>query len=35
VSIDTQGNNLFAENSALYASRREACMKPVIDFLRL
>jgi L(+)-tartrate dehydratase beta subunit len=23
VSIDTQGNNLFAENSAFYASRRE------------
>jgi len=33
VSIDTQGNNLFAENAALYASRKMACMKPIIDSL--
>jgi len=33
VSIDTQGNNLFAENTALYASRKPACMKPIIDSL--
>jgi L(+)-tartrate dehydratase beta subunit len=31
VSIDTRGNNLFAENAALYASRREACMQPVLE----
>jgi len=34
VSIDTQGNNLFAENAALYASRKAACMKPIIDSLK-
>jgi len=34
VSIDTQGNNLFAENTALYASRKPACMKPIIDSLK-
>jgi L(+)-tartrate dehydratase beta subunit len=33
VSIDAQGNNLFAENAALYASRKPACMKPIIDSL--
>jgi len=33
VSIDTQGTNLFAENAALYASRKPACMKPIIDSL--
>ena len=33
VSIDTQGNNLFAENTAHYASRREACMAPVTERL--
>ncbi|MDR0300951.1 MAG: L(+)-tartrate dehydratase subunit beta [Treponema sp.] len=27
VSIDTNGNNLFAENSAYFASRRKECMK--------
>jgi L(+)-tartrate dehydratase beta subunit len=34
VSIDTKGNNLFAENAALYASRKAACMKPIIDSLK-
>ncbi|MDR2716675.1 MAG: L(+)-tartrate dehydratase subunit beta [Treponema sp.] len=34
VSIDTKGNNLFAENAALYASRKTACMKPVIESLK-
>jgi L(+)-tartrate dehydratase beta subunit len=34
VSIDAQGNNLFAENAALYASRKPACMKPIIDSLK-
>jgi len=34
VSIDTQGNNLFAENTALYASRKAACMKPIIESLK-
>jgi len=34
VSIDAQGNNLFAENAALYASRKAACMKPIIDSLK-
>jgi L(+)-tartrate dehydratase beta subunit len=34
VSIDTQGNNLFAENTAYYASRREACMAPVTESLK-
>ena len=27
VSIDTEGNNLFAENSAYYAERRKECVK--------
>jgi L(+)-tartrate dehydratase beta subunit len=30
VSIDTEGNNLFAGNKALYDSRKEACMAPII-----
>jgi len=34
VSIDAQGNNLFAENTALYASRKPACMKPIIESLK-
>ena len=34
VSIDTQGNNLFAENAAYYASRRDACMTPLVESLR-
>jgi L(+)-tartrate dehydratase beta subunit len=33
VSIDTKGNNMFAENTALYASNKAACMKPVTDWL--
>jgi L(+)-tartrate dehydratase beta subunit len=31
VSIDTHGNNLFVENKRRYASRKEACMAPIID----
>jgi L(+)-tartrate dehydratase beta subunit len=34
VSIDSQGNNLFGENAAFFASRREACMKPIFAHLR-
>jgi L(+)-tartrate dehydratase beta subunit len=34
VSIDTQGNNIFAENAALYASHKAVCMKPIIESLR-
>jgi L(+)-tartrate dehydratase beta subunit len=34
VSIDTQGNNMFAENAALYTSRKTACMKPIIESLK-
>jgi L(+)-tartrate dehydratase beta subunit len=34
VSIDTQGNNLFAENAARYTARKDACMKPLIEQLR-
>jgi len=30
VSIDTEGNNMFAENAAYYASRKGDCMKPII-----
>jgi L(+)-tartrate dehydratase beta subunit len=30
VSIDSLGNNLFAENAAHYASRREACMSSIL-----
>jgi L(+)-tartrate dehydratase beta subunit len=33
VSIDTRGNNLFAENSSYYASRMDSAMKPVLDYL--
>jgi L(+)-tartrate dehydratase beta subunit len=31
VSIDTQGNNLFAENSAFYASRKNECAKKIME----
>jgi len=31
VSIDTRGANLFAENSVRYASRKEACMQPIVN----
>jgi L(+)-tartrate dehydratase beta subunit len=34
VSIDARGNNMFAENAALYASRKEACMKPIMESLK-
>jgi L(+)-tartrate dehydratase beta subunit len=34
VSIDTRGKNLFAENAAYYASRRGACMAPLVESLR-
>jgi L(+)-tartrate dehydratase beta subunit len=34
VSIDTRGNNLFAENAAHYAGCRDACMGPVIGYVR-
>jgi L(+)-tartrate dehydratase beta subunit len=34
VSIDTEGNNMFAENSAYYASRKDACMKPIFEGLK-
>jgi L(+)-tartrate dehydratase beta subunit len=30
VSIDSQGNNLFEENAAFFASCREACMMPIL-----
>jgi L(+)-tartrate dehydratase beta subunit len=33
VSIDTGGNNLFAENSSYYASRMDSAMKPVLEYL--
>jgi L(+)-tartrate dehydratase beta subunit len=33
VSIDAQGNSLFAENAAYYESRKEACMANIKDFL--
>jgi L(+)-tartrate dehydratase beta subunit len=33
VSIDTLGGNMFAENAAYYASRRETCMAPIIESL--
>jgi L(+)-tartrate dehydratase beta subunit len=34
VTIDTEGNNMFAENSAYYASRTEACMAPIIECVK-
>ena len=34
VSIDTAGNNMFADNAARYASCKEACMTPIIESLR-
>ena len=34
VSIDTEGNNMFTGNWAYYASRKEACMDPVIKIAR-
>lgn len=34
VSIDTEGNNMFVENKKYYASRKEECMKPIIDSVK-
>ena len=34
VTIDTEGNNMFAANAARYASRKEECIKPLIEFVR-
>lgn len=34
VSIDTEGNNMFMENKAYYASNREACEVPIIDSVK-
>ena len=34
VSIDTQGNNMFVENKAYYASKRAACEAPIIEKLK-
>jgi L(+)-tartrate dehydratase beta subunit len=34
ITIDTQGNNMFLENAALYASRKEACMAPIIESVK-
>jgi L(+)-tartrate dehydratase beta subunit len=33
VSIDARGNNMFAENAALYADRKAACMKGITGLL--
>jgi L(+)-tartrate dehydratase beta subunit len=30
VTIDTQGNNLYTESKALYASRKQACMAGIL-----
>ncbi len=34
VSIDTEGNNMFTDNKAYYASRKEECMAPIIESVR-
>lgn len=34
VSIDTEGNNLFLDNKAYYASQKEACEKPIIESVK-
>ena len=34
VSIDTEGNNLFTENKAYYASRMQECMDPIIESVK-
>ena len=34
VSIDTEGNNLFVENKAYFASRKEECEAPVIESVK-
>lgn len=33
VSIDCEGNNMFVENTAYYASRREECMAPIFEYV--
>jgi len=33
VSIDTQGNNMFVENKAYYAQRKEACQAAAIELV--
>ena len=35
VSIDTNGKNMFTDNAQYYASRKDACMKPIIENLRV
>lgn len=34
VSIDTHGGNLFVENKARYAARKEECEAPIIDSVK-
>jgi len=34
VSIDTCGNNLFAENTRLYSERSVDCIKPIAEFIQ-
>lgn len=34
VSIDTHGHNLFVENKAKYAERKEACEAPIIESVK-
>ncbi|MDR1834719.1 MAG: L(+)-tartrate dehydratase subunit beta [Fusobacteriaceae bacterium] len=34
VSIDTEGNNLFAENKKYYAARKEECMAPILESVK-
>lgn len=34
VSIDTEGNNMFLENKQYYADRKDACMDPIIDYVK-
>ncbi len=34
VSIDTEGNNLFEQNKAYYATKKDACMEPIIESVK-
>lgn len=34
VSIDTEGNNLFMDNKAYYASQLDACKAPILDSVK-
>ena len=34
VSIDTHGENLFVENKAKYAARKEECEAPIIESVK-